>query len=128
MEERLGLHLERLIRPQDARQQLQAGLDRPLGPAMLLRLERVHLDRHFRRRDDVRQELEPPATQLRAVAEVEVLGQRVVLPSARRSIASRRQIPAVPLKLKKQPARLRPPCSSTKCASSRIDWIFVSSE
>jgi cellulose synthase/poly-beta-1,6-N-acetylglucosamine synthase-like glycosyltransferase len=28
----------------------------------------------------------------------------------------------------KQPPRLRPPCSRTKCASSRIDWIFVSSE
>ena len=49
---------------------------------MLLRLERVHLDRHFRRRHHVGQEDEAPAAQLRAVAEVEVLGQRVVLPSA----------------------------------------------
>ena len=49
---------------------------------MLLRLERVHLDRHFGRRDDVGQEHELPAAQLRAVAQVEVFGQRVVLPAA----------------------------------------------
>ena len=76
------LTAERLVRPQDARQQLHAGLDGALRPAVLLRLEGVHLDRHFRRGDDVGQEHEPPAAQLRAVAEVEVLGQRVVLPSA----------------------------------------------
>ena len=46
----------------------------------------------------------------------------------REAIASTRQTPAVPLKLKKRPARFRPPCSSTKWPSSRIDWIFVSSE
>ena len=50
VEERLDLDLERLVRAQDARQQLHAGLDRALRPAVLLRLERVHLDRHFRRR------------------------------------------------------------------------------
>ena len=50
---------------------------------MLLRLERVHLHRHFGRRDQIRQEHELPAAQLRAVAEIEVLGQRVVLPAAR---------------------------------------------
>ena len=45
-------------------------------------LKAVHLHRHFRRRDQVRQEHEPPAAQLRAVAEIEILGQRVVLPAA----------------------------------------------
>ena len=49
---------------------------------MLLRLEGVHLDRHFRRRDDIRQEHEAPARELRAVTQVEIFGQRVVLPSA----------------------------------------------
>ena len=49
---------------------------------MLLRLERVHLDRHFGGRHDVGQEEEAPAGQLRAVAEIEILGQRVVLPAA----------------------------------------------
>ena len=63
-------------------QQLQAGLDRALGPAMLLGLERVHLDRHFGRRHDVGQEEETPSEQLGPVAQVEVLGQRVVLPAA----------------------------------------------
>ena len=49
---------------------------------MLLRFEGVHLHRHFGRRDQVLQEDEPPAAQLRAVAEIEILGQRVVLPAA----------------------------------------------
>ena len=49
---------------------------------MLLALEGVHLDRQFRRGDVTRQEHEAPAAQLRAVAEVEVFGQRVVLPAA----------------------------------------------
>ena len=83
VEERLDLDLERQIRAQDRRQQLAAGLDRALGPAVLLRLEGVHLDRHFGRRDEVGQEDELPAAQLRAVAQVEILGQRVVLPAAR---------------------------------------------
>src|SRR4051794_11772476 len=47
---------------------------------MLLRLETVHLDRHFCRRDEIRHEYEAPAPQLRPIAEVEVLRQRVVLP------------------------------------------------
>ena len=62
---------------------LRAGLDRALGPAVLLRLEGVHLDRHFGGRDEVRHEQELPALELRAVAEVEVLGERIVLPAAR---------------------------------------------
>ena len=83
VEERLRLHAERLVRLQDARQELEAGLDRALRPAVLLCLERVHLDRHFRRGDEVRHEVELPAAQLRAVAEVEILRQSVVLPAAR---------------------------------------------
>ena len=82
VEERLGLDLERQVRLQDARQQLAAGLDRALRPAVLLRLEGVHLDRHFRRRDEVLHEHEPPAPELGAIAQVEILGQRVVLPAA----------------------------------------------
>ena len=49
---------------------------------MLLRLEGVHLDRHFGRRHDVGQEHELPAAQLRAVAQIEIFGQRIVLPPA----------------------------------------------
>ena len=65
------------------REELPAGLDGPLGPAVLLRLEGVHLDRDFRGGDDVGNEHEPPAAKLRAVAQVQVLGQRVVLPATR---------------------------------------------
>ena len=49
---------------------------------MLLALEGVHLHRQFGRRHVVGQEDELPALQLGAVAEVEVLGERVVLPAA----------------------------------------------
>ena len=38
---------------------------------------------HFGGRDDVREEMELPSAQLSAIAEVEILGQRVVLPTAR---------------------------------------------
>ena len=37
-------------------------------------------------------------------------------------------MPAVPLKLKKRPERLRAPCSTMKWPSSMIDWTSVSSE
>ena len=45
--------------------------------------------------DDVRQEHESPAGELRAVAEVEIFGQRVVLPAAggRRSLRGARHQP-----------------------------------
>jgi hypothetical protein len=68
-----------------------AGLDRSLRPPVLLRFERVHLHRHFRRRDEVGNEDEPPAPQLRPVAEIQVLGERVVLPPA--GVVNRRPPP-----------------------------------
>ena len=49
---------------------------------MLLRLERVHLDRDFSRRDDVGEKYETPACELGSVAEIEIFGQRIVLPAA----------------------------------------------
>src|SRR5205814_1597530 len=76
------LHAQGQVRSQQARQQLAAGLDGPLRPPVLLRLERVHLDRHLGRRNEVRQEDELPPAQLRTIAEVEIFGQRVVLPTA----------------------------------------------
>src|SRR5690348_2680996 len=77
----LELHQQRQLRPPDRGQQLEAGLDRAFRPAVLLRLEAIHIDRQFRRRDEIRQEYEPPALQLRAVAQVEVLRERIVLPA-----------------------------------------------
>ena len=82
VEGRLHLDGQGQRRGQDLRQQLLAGLDRALGPAVLLALEGVHLHRDLGRRDHVLQEHEPPALHLRAVGEVEVLGERVVLPAA----------------------------------------------
>ena len=84
MQERLRLDAQRRVGPQHRRQHLPARLDRALGPAVLLRLERAHLDRQFGRRHDVGQEDEPPAGELRPVAQVQILGQRVVLPAAGR--------------------------------------------
>jgi len=91
VKERLGLDAQRKIGTQDTRQHLAAGLDRSLGPAVLLRLERIHLHRHLGGRDQVLQEDEAPAAQLRAVAQVEIFGQRVVLPAA--GVGNRRPAP-----------------------------------
>ena len=91
MEERLGLDPERLLRSENAREELPARLDGPLRPAVLLGLEGVHLDRQFGRNDDVRQEVELPPAELGAVAEIEILGQRVVLPAA--AVLNRRPPP-----------------------------------
>ena len=49
---------------------------------MLLGLESVHVHRQFRGCHEVRHEDEAPAVELRAVAEVEILRQCVVLPAA----------------------------------------------
>src|SRR5689334_5621086 len=77
----LELDQQRQLASPDGGQKFFAGLDRALGPAMLLRLEAVHVDRQLRRRNDIRQENELPAGQLRAITEVEIFGQRVVLPA-----------------------------------------------
>src|SRR5205823_1991769 len=91
VKERFRLDGERQLRPQQPRQQFAARLDGSLRPPVLLTLERVHLDRYFGRRDEVGQEHEPPAAQLRAVTEVEILGERVVLPAA--GVLDRRAAP-----------------------------------
>lgn len=54
---------------------------------MLLRFETIHVDRQFGRRHDISQENELPARQLRAVAEIEILSERVMLPTTRLSDA-----------------------------------------
>ena len=82
------------------RQHLDAGLDEPLGPARLLGFEGGHLDGQLRRALDLGQVFELPAGQLRAVAQVGVFGERVVLPAAAVAMALMRHMPAVPLKLK----------------------------
>ena len=102
-------------------QQLHRDLRQALGPARLLHLEAVGFDRQLRRALDARDINEFPALQLRAIAEIGIFGQRVVLPSA--GIVDHRlarRIPAVPLKLKNSPPPQRATCSSTKWPSSSI--------
>src|SRR5260221_5678437 len=82
MEEGFGLHAERQIPFQNARQEFPAGLDRALCPASLLRLELLHFDRHFGRRDQPGHEDELPPAQLRAIAQIEIFRERIVLPAA----------------------------------------------
>ena len=67
----------------DAGEQFFAGLDGAFRPAMLLRFKTIHVDGQFGRRHDIGQENELPARELRAVAEVEILGQGVMLPATR---------------------------------------------
>ena len=84
MQKRLRLHAPRHVGSQYRRQHLPAGLDRALGPAVLLRLECAHLHRQLGRRHHVRQKDEPPAGKLSPVAQIQILGQRIVLPAAGR--------------------------------------------
>ena len=67
----------------DPRQDLEAGLDGALGPALLLGLESVHLLGEFCWDDEIRQEEKAPSFQLCAVAKIEILRERVVVPSPR---------------------------------------------
>ena len=55
---------------------------RSLCPAMLLRFKAVHVDGKLGWHDGLRQVDKPPAFHLRSVAEVEVFGQGVVVPSS----------------------------------------------
>ena len=64
----------------------------------------------------------------RDLFEIQVLDDSTDETRSIAELAVRRHTPAVPLKLKKRPPRLRPPCSRMKWPSSRIAWIFVSSE
>ncbi len=76
------LYVEWLLALQHLGQNLLAGLDQSLSPARLLRLERGHLYRKFGRAFDILQVNELPALQLRAIGEIGVFGERVVLPAA----------------------------------------------
>src|SRR6185436_19594632 len=83
VERGLELHAERRVALPDSRKELARDLDRAADPAMLLRLESVHLDRELARAADVPREHESPSLELGAIAEIEVLGERVRLPPAR---------------------------------------------
>ena len=82
MEDGFGLDARGHIGAQHARQNFLGRLHQALGPARLLRFEGVHLHGQFGSAFDLRQVEKLPAAQLRAVGEVGVLGERVVLPAA----------------------------------------------
>ena len=64
-------------------QQFLRALRQTLGPAELLHLETVNLDRQFGRAIEPRQVDELPALQLGPVTEVRIFRERIVLPAAR---------------------------------------------
>ncbi len=68
---------------EQAGKQLARGLNTALGPAPLLHQERGGGAREFGRDTHFVAQHEAPSRHLRPVADVEVLGQRVVIPSAR---------------------------------------------
>src|SRR5215472_10427129 len=82
MVESLNLDAPRHVAFEDPGQYLLAGLDQSLGPACLLGLESGHLNGQLGRALDILHILELPALELRAVREVGVFGQRVMLPAA----------------------------------------------
>lgn len=79
---RFHFHIKRYLCAPDGGQYFFADLDGPLGPAVLLALETVHVDRKFSRGFDLIEEDETPALELGAVAEIHVFGQCVVLPTS----------------------------------------------
>ena len=50
---------------------------------MLLRFEAIHIHGQLGRRNDIGEEDELPARELRAITQVEIFRQRVMLPAAR---------------------------------------------
>src|SRR5579859_70284 len=82
MVEGLNLRAQREVTLEDAREDLLGSLDEPFGPAGLLRLKGGHLNGYFGWADNILQIDELPALHLRAVAEVGVFGESVMLPAA----------------------------------------------
>src|SRR5579862_203963 len=82
MRGRLDLDPEGQFALPDAWKELLAGLDGALGPAVLLAFEAVHVNGQLGGGYEIGQEDKFPTLHLRPVAEVEVFGQGVVLPSA----------------------------------------------
>src|SRR4026207_1228074 len=81
---RLQLDRHRQLTPPNFRQQFFAGLNGAFRPTMLLRLEAIHIDRQFRRGHNVGKKDKFPPRQLRAITQIQILRQRVVLPATSR--------------------------------------------
>ena len=80
---RFELDRERKFAAPDPGQQFLARLDGALRPAMLLRFEAVHVHRQLGWGHYIRKKNEFPADELRAIAQIQIFRERVVLPAAR---------------------------------------------
>src|SRR5215831_128640 len=83
MKKGFALDRERKVAAQNGGEKFFRRLDRTFGPPVLLAFEGVHVHRHFRRGDDLGQEDELPSLQLSPIGQVEILGECVMLPTAR---------------------------------------------
>jgi hypothetical protein len=79
---RFSLNRQWKVAPPNPRQQFLAGLDGAFGPAVLLRLEAIHVHWQLGRCDDVGKENKFPSRQLRAITQIEIFTEGVVLPAA----------------------------------------------
>ena len=79
---RFEFYCEREVASPDCGKQFLTSLDRTLRPTVLLRLEAVHIHRQLSRCDHVRKEDELPARKLRAITQIQVFRERVMLPAA----------------------------------------------
>ena len=82
----------------------------------------------FGRRHEVRKEHEFPATRLRAVAEIQVLGQRVVLPAAGVDDGASAPDAGRAVEVEEQPGAVAAAVLEDEVRVEQIDWILVSSE
>src|SRR5229473_2883788 len=81
MEKGLGFDVPGRIGLHHTRQNFLRGLHQALGPACLLRLKPVHVNRQLGGALNVRKVEKFPATQLRAIGEIGILSECVVLPA-----------------------------------------------
>src|SRR6202035_1310336 len=75
--------MQRRIAPHDTRQYFLSGLNQSLGPASLLSFERSHFDRQFGGAFHILQVNKLPSLKLRAIGEIGVFGEGIVLPAPR---------------------------------------------
>jgi len=78
---RFSLNRERQLAAPDPGQEFLAGLNGAFGPAMLLGLETIHVHWQLGWRHHVRKKNEFPASELSAIAQIEIFTERVVLPA-----------------------------------------------
>src|SRR5207237_77880 len=84
MEEGFDLYFPRKRASENTGKQLDCGLNQSFRPPGLLAFEGIHFNGEFGRTNDMRQIQKLPASHLRAIAEIRIFCQRVMLPSTGR--------------------------------------------